>query len=59
MSHDGVTVGPDDVVVAISEDVVVTGAGVADVAAGEIVAHTLVLPGSACQNRTCHLSMTI
>jgi hypothetical protein len=53
MSHDGVTVGPDDVVVAMSEDVVVTGAGVADVVAVvDVVAHTVV-PGSACQNTTC------
>jgi hypothetical protein len=59
MSHDGVTVGPDDVVVAILEDVVVTGAGVGELAAVDVVAHTVVLPGSTRQNRTCHFSMTV
>jgi hypothetical protein len=59
MSHDGVTVGPDDVVVAILEDVVVTGAGVGELAAVDVVAHTVVLPGSTCQNWTCHFSMTV
>jgi hypothetical protein len=59
MSHDGVTVGPDDVVVAISEVVEVTGTGVGELAAVDVVAHTVVLPGSTCQNRTCHFSMTV